>query len=162
MQDRRDRSEYSRNYYALNKERIKAQQHKQWNEQHKEARSEANKEWRELNAEHIRANKGERIKCDDARSPDQQKLPCSSHHEQSKHAELHDHADIDTKCKAYYHAHKQEINARMLEKVQCECGASVGRSYMPKHVTTKKHMTGCPLTPIFSCRTPNKVWQIPP
>ena len=51
-------------------------------------------------------------------------------------------ADIDTKCKAYYHAHKQEINARMLEKVQCECGASVGRSYMPKHVTTKKHMTG--------------------
>ena len=62
MQDRRDRSEYSRNYYALNKERIKAQ-HKQWNEQHKEARSEANKEWRELNAEHIRAKKGERIKC---------------------------------------------------------------------------------------------------
>jgi hypothetical protein len=46
---------------------------------------------------------------------------------------------LNAKNREYYQANKETIKARKCEKIMCECGASVCRSYITKHRKTDKH-----------------------
>ncbi len=126
-------------YYETHKEVILAKQ-KIYQEENKESLKIKSKEWRERNAETLKAKK---------------KIYRESHKEEQKarHAawKKGKEAHLKEYKRQYYlknrdkqkvrdKANYQQKKAAMLEKVQCECGAMVGRSYLKKHQKTKKHL----------------------
>ena len=46
---------------------------------------------------------------------------------------------IKAKRREYREANREQINAKQIEKIQCECGASVSRVNISKHRKTDKH-----------------------
>ena len=64
LEDNRDKiAEQRKDYYKQNKDKIK-ERNKKWGENNKEWYVEYQKKYNELNKEKIKANKNEKIKCD--------------------------------------------------------------------------------------------------
>jgi len=99
-------------YYQANKEQIK-----EYYQANKEQRQEYNQEY---NQEYQRANK-EQIK-------EQKKEYYQANKEQRQEYN-----------QEYQRANKDKISAYKKEKIECECGSIVCRSYIAQHKRSKKH-----------------------
>ena len=60
----------------------------------------------------------------------------------NKNNALGDKKEYDRK---YYQEHRDSINARQSQQIQCECGATVSRRNIAKHRKTSKHIRDTPL-----------------
>ncbi len=106
--------EYGETYRKENKEKLK-EQRKIYQGKNKEKIKKQKKIYREKNKEKLKKK---------------HKL----YHEKNK-----DKLNEDQKI--YYQKNKEILNLKKLEKIECECGASISRSNICRHKKSKKHLS---------------------
>ena len=107
---------------------LKKEKRKEWRENNKESISQYYKEYRETNKESINQyNKKYR-----ENNKEHKKKYDKEYRENNKDT-------ITQQKKEYREKNRQIINKKATEKVQCECGTTVSRSYLSKHCKTNKH-----------------------
>ena len=110
----RTAKEYKEYYNPLNKEKIQEGQ-REWYENNKEHQKAKSKEFR--------ANHKEELK---------------DYHKQyrEEHKE-----DLNHKKKEYYEKNKEKLRESQKQLIVCECGATVSKQCLNKHLNTTKHKT---------------------
>lgn len=113
---------------------------KAYQEENKEYLKVKSKEWRERNAETLKA-KGKTYR----ESHKEEQKARHTAWKKGNEAHLKEYKrkyylKTKDKQKVRDKANYQQRKAAMLEKVQCECGATVCRNYLKKHQKTKKHL----------------------
>jgi len=105
-------------------------------EQMKEDYKERHKEWREHNADHVYEYNKQYYKKNKGYFNEHNKEYRENNPEYSKH---HYEKNKDY-YKEYRETNKESIYAHKNEKITCECGCEISRSYLAAHKRTKKHI----------------------
>jgi len=105
--------EYQLNYREENKDKLKIQQHK-WYEENKDKLLEYQQKYNEENKDKIK----ERVK---------------NYREENKDK-------IKEREKNYRDENREILNMKQNEKINCECGCNVNKSFLGRHKTSPKHI----------------------
>jgi prophage antirepressor-like protein len=120
----------NKEYYEENKEKCN-KLNKLYVETHKEEISKMNKKWLENNKEYVKDQRKEFYE----ENKDNILNNAKEYYQENKEK-------IKNNVKEYYQENKEKIRIHQTEKILCECGITLQRNYLNKHLKTEIHKIG--------------------